>query len=211
MTTLPPTVRDVLVVDDFYSNAQAVRQLALRLEYFRADQSASAACQTKQWFISPRLVEKFSELVGHEVIYDNYSGAAFGTFRLLREHDVGRMHVHADLHEWAGLVHLSLNENCRGGTGLFRHKETGLTGPPTDPEAKALGFRSAAAFEEEVLLHDTKVPSQWELTHFAAAKFNRLVLFRGSQFYHGYVNVFGKEREDARLTQNFFFNGPQID
>jgi hypothetical protein len=52
----------------------------------------------------------------------------------IHNHLPGRLNLlsllDVDLHEWAGLVHLLPRRNR-----FFRHKGTGLTGPPTELEA----------------------------------------------------------------------------
>ncbi len=204
MTFRAPTIRDVIVVDSFYSSPETVRDTALRLRYYRAPGNVAAA-QSRTPAFSRNVVNRFSELVACDV-YFNHAEANFGHFRVELSSDQPRLLVHADREDWAALIHLSLPACIRGGTALLRHRATRLTGPPTDEEASSLGYANAADFDDRVLLRDTLDVHAWDMIGFVPARFNRLLLLRGSIFYHAPWGQFGDSFQTGRLTQHFFFN-----
>lgn len=197
---------DVIVVDDFYSNPHAIRDLALGLKYLRVPSHNVAAMQSLDAFFSDSMVKQIETCVGGARIHFDQEEAAFGKFRLMTKEDTARLHVHYDRHPWAGVLYLTPDEMSRGGTGFFWHKESGLSGPPTDSEIKASSEVTSREHFEEMLVRDSLDLTCWEIFHFVPFKFNRLVLFQGSQFFHGTYKRFGNDAKTARLTQNFFFS-----
>nr|WGE05358.1 hypothetical protein P5640_02440 [Bacillus subtilis] len=47
--------------------------------------------------------------------------------------------------------------------------------------------------------------TRWELVTSVSPVFNRLVLFKGREFYHAPIGGFGDTPENCRITHNFFF------
>ena len=47
--------------------------------------------------------------------------------------------------------------------------------------------------------------TKWEMTDFVGNKYNRLILYRGDNF-HTSLDYFGRDINDGRLFQTFFFN-----
>lgn len=204
MSFQSPSETEIIIIDDFFADPKRIRSAALALKYYRAPGNVAAA-QSRTALFSRGVVDRFSKLVGSSITYD-HKEANFGHFRLEVKSDRPRLLVHADHEDWAGLVHLSRPENIEGGTAFLTHKETGLTGPPTNAEAQMLGYEDAAAFDREVLLRDTLNPDAWQLSSLVPAVFNRLLLVRGSIYYHAPWGQFGDCFESGRLTQHFFFN-----
>jgi hypothetical protein len=56
------------------------------------------------------------------------------------------------------------------------------------------------------IIKDGKDPGAWEMYDFVESKFNRMVIFRGRDYFHDTIGRFGDRTENARLTQNFFFS-----
>ena len=71
---------------------------------------------------------------------------------------------------------------------------------------KTLGFTDWLQLESDIIEKDTLRDEAWEETLYVEMKFNRLVLFRGNEMFHGHTHSFGRDPNDARLTQNFFFD-----
>jgi hypothetical protein len=199
------TSDDVIVVDDFYSDPHAVRKLALGVKYVHVPEYNVAAMQSIEAFYSDSMVQRIGDYVGGRVSFDQ-EDAAFGKFRMMYKNATARLHIHNDRHPWAGILYLTPDELSRGGTGFFWHKESGFSGPPEDPELRPEhGIASRESFEE-IVVRDSLDLSCWEMFHLVPFKFNRLVLFRGSKFFHGTFKRFGDSPSNGRLTQNFFFS-----
>ncbi len=101
---------------------------------------------------------------------------------------------------WAGVCYLTPDAPVNGGTGLFRHKETGLETPPRLEDGSY-----DKEYLEKVIYPDSRDDSKWDMTAMVGNKYNRLVLYRGDMF-HKSLEYFGKDLESGRLFQTFFFN-----
>ena len=196
---------DVIVVDNFYSEPQAIRKFALGVKYLRVPSYNVAAMQSVNAFFSDSTVKQIERCMGTR-IYFNQQEAAFGKFRIMTKDDTARLHVHSDRHPWAGVLYLTPDNLSRGGTGFFWHKESGFSGPPTNAEIATSSYIRSQEHFEEILVRDSLNLSCWEMFHLVPYKFNRLVLFRGSHFFHGTYKRFGCDAQTGRLTQNFFFS-----
>jgi hypothetical protein len=194
---IPP--EDVIVVDDFYNEPTSVRNFALGLKYVRVPEYTVAAMQSVDCFYSAAVIQRLEEAVRGRISFDQQE-AAFGKFRLMYKDATSRLHIHSDLHPWAGVLYLTPDTVSRGGTGFFWHKETGCSGPPPsnpkrfDSELDGLFARDSIHIEK------------WEMFHMVPFKFNRLVIFRGDKYFHGTYKRFGDNPNNGRLTQNFFFH-----
>jgi hypothetical protein len=199
-------MKDIIVIDDFYENPLAVRNLALKAKYYPPQTLSPnyAGMESCRCYYSGALIEKFEEIVGNKIEVD-LGKNVFGRFRSSAESCPRSTLVHIDDAEWSAVVYLSLDKDCQGGTAFYKHKETALWGPPDAECLKKLGLCSVGEFEEKVVRKDSLDESKWERDVFVAMKFNRLLLFRGSQRFHGYP-LFNGSLEKARLTQLFFFN-----
>ena len=125
---------------------------------------------------------------------DEYNGA----YQYTTQYE--RSWIHADsTTTWAALVYLTPDAPISGGTGLFRHKRTGLESAPILPTGE----------RDDKLLDSIYVDSQdltkWDMTDRLANKYNRLVMYRGDLF-HMSLDYFGTNKENGRLFQTFFFS-----
>jgi hypothetical protein len=198
--------QNVIIVEDFYAQPLKLREMALQSRY--ADISATDyPGYASQVRLETKVVERtFSKLVGAPLLIDR-ERFTWGGFRFITAQSGSKPIVHADVAaDWAGMVYLTPDCDMAVGTGLYRHKDTGLTGPPNDREARALGYCDAATFDEEVIQKDKADLSKWELCRVIEPVFNRLVLFRGGDNYHAPLGGCGDEPKTARLTHLFFFN-----
>jgi hypothetical protein len=85
-----------------------------------------------------------------------------------------------------------------GGTGLFKHKATGLYSAPRLDNGEV-----DEAKMNEIYL-DAQDMTKWEMTDRVANIYNRLVLYRGD-YFHASLDYFGRDQYDGRLFQTFFF------
>jgi hypothetical protein len=171
-----------IVVDNFYAHPAAVRERALRSQY--AD-------------ISPTDYPGFAS----RMTIDSQS------LRFITEKSARGSKVHADTAvDWAGMVYLTPDAPMSAGTGFFKHTTSGFDTPPTDRQARSLGYCDAAHFDDAVIRQDKADFSKWELIGQVEPVYNRLVLFRGGEQYHAPLGGCGDSPETARLTHIFFFN-----
>ncbi|MFC9718365.1 DUF6445 family protein [Micrococcus luteus] len=196
----------IIIVDDFYTKPDIVRRSALRSEFANIKATDYPGWQSRLNLSSDEIKNTFGTLIGADVYVDE-SRFTWGGFRFITEESGRSTKVHADTSiDWAAMVYLSPGIDGNSGTAFFRHNKTGLEGPPTDRQARALGYMDASQFEDEVIRPDMHDLSKWTITGHVAPVYNRLVLFRGCEFYHAPLGGAGGDPESARLTHNFFFN-----
>lgn len=198
--------RDVIIVDDFYAQPLKLRERALKSRYAEISATDYPGYASQVRLETNALERSFSKLIGAPLLIDR-ERFTWGGFRFITAESGSRPIVHADVAvDWAGMVYLTPDCDMATGTGLYRHKVTGFTGPPTDRAARALGFCDAADFDDKVIRPDKADLSKWEVWHEVRPVFNRLILFRGGDNYHAPLAGCGDGPETARLTHIFFFN-----
>lgn len=189
-------MRDLIIIDNFYSNVDEVRAFALQQD-FNVDGNYPGH-RTKP-FVNQSIVDYISKAIGAEADIDiNNQDTYCGAYQYTTAKD--RTWIHADgWNEWAGVCYLTPDAPVTGGTGLFRHKPTGEYKMPR----LANGDRNEQLMA--VINDDAQDYTKWELTDVVGNKYNRLVLYKGD-YFHASLDYFGKDKYDGRLFQTFFFN-----
>lgn len=185
------------VIDNFYADVDEVRQFALQQEFSVRGNYPGPRTQT---FLNDSIKNTIESVVKPfygSVTYwseDQYTGA----YQYTTSRD--RSWIHADqTTKWAGVCYLTPDAPLSGGTGLFKHKPTGLTMAPRNEDG---------SYNKEVLSEiykDSQDMTKWELVDRLANVYNRLVLYRGDHF-HMSLDYFGQDLYDGRLFQTFFFD-----
>lgn len=204
-------VQDVIVVDNFYEDPDAVRRFALGLNYI-----TYASYKGRPFWFSSALEIRDNPIKGKgvrlanepikvrlaeiircpvdddtwETSGDGWNGAFHYKVRSYFPGATSKIHNHAgrdsDVREgWSGLVYLSKDSKGGAGTSIWRDKKTGLC------------YSNDSVY---TLNHD-----DFELMLNIENRYNRLVLFYANVFHVG-EEGFGTKLEDARLFQTFFFN-----
>ncbi len=175
---------NVIVVDDFYSNPDGVREFALQQEF--GQQGNFPGSRTKS-FINDDTKNTIATLLrnaGGNVTNWNAQDGLSGSFELATTND--RSWIHTDHYNtWAGIIYLTPDAPLSGGTGLFRYKKTG------------------ALYASELPEYESQDYTKWDLCDIIANRYNRLALYRSDQF-HTSLDYFGNTRETGRLFQLFF-------
>ncbi|MCM3268659.1 DUF6445 family protein [Paenibacillus elgii] len=199
---------DVKIVDNFYSEPYKVRHIALNTDYqtFKEKQNFPGKESKKAYYTNDH-INKFESLVGGHICIDPQK-YIFGKFRFSVSNNHSRTKVHLDHGvAWTAIVYLSLDKNCVGGLGIYSHKETGLAEAPASPlELQKYDCKNIQEFDQKYVLPCSTDMNAWDLLHSIPIRFNRLIIFPGSKYFHSITHQFGNSIEDGRLTQNFFFN-----
>jgi len=185
----------MLSIADFYNNVDEVRAFALSQEF---SQSGNYPGKRTKSFINDSTKETIQNIIrpfAGEVVWwgDNNSGA----FQYTTAQE--RSWIHSDgVTSWAGVIYLTPDAPLSAGTGIFKHKSTGLMNWMYNDHTK-----------EETLSHPAYTEcmdyTKWEMVDRIGNVYNRLIMYRGDLF-HVSLDYFGKNIQDGRLFQTFFFN-----
>ena len=187
---------NAICVDDFYNDVDEVRKMALGMEFgvrgnYPGQRTEPVFNQGVKDLINGIIRPYAGEITMWESEYT-------GSFQYTTQRD--RSWVHADqTTTWAGVLYLTPDAPLSGGTGLFRHKETGLEMAPKLVD----GSYDEATMSE--IYKDSQDMTKWEMTNFIGNVYNRLIIYRGDIF-HTSLDYFGRDMYDGRLFQTFFFN-----
>jgi hypothetical protein len=197
----------VFVIDDFHPEPEALRERGLGAHYIVAGHYPGY--NSRQRLNIKWLDTAISRIVGAPVHAPWDSNFSHGHFRLALAKDNQQARIHIDLSDWTGVLYLTRDEHCQGGTEFYRHLPTGTDRVPTSIEGvKALGFDSYQALQAQILDRDALDRKNWELSMRVPMRFNRLVLLQ-PQYWHTAGESFGQNVEDGRLTYLMFFkHGP---
>lgn len=199
---------DIHIIDDFYENPDALRKLALKTVYKNyGEQQNYPGYESVKAFYTYDIVKKFEGILKQSIVYDPRK-FVFGKFRYSVESDLAKTKIHLDwpVH-WTGIVYLSKDRHSSGGLGIYQHLETGITRLQASPNFyQKYGCKSIEEFDARYIYPNSSNVEKWSLIEEIPIKFNRLILFPGSEYFHSITEQFGNTIEDARLTQNFFFS-----
>jgi|SRR6056300_212661 len=185
------------VIDDFYSDVDEVREFALQQDFSVRGNYPGPRTET---FLNDSVKEVIQNVVKPfygDVTYwseEQYTGA----YQYTTSRD--RSWIHADqTTKWAAVCYLTPDAPLSGGTGLFKHKPTGLTMAPKLEDG---------SYDDELLSEiykDSQDMTKWELVDRIGNVYNRLIMYRGDHF-HMSLDYFGQDLYDGRLFQTFFFD-----
>ena len=194
----------LIVMDDFLRDPDALRNHALRLNYARSGHYPGRDSLEK--IRIDGLTENISRLV-HEPLHTPWSeNYAHQNCRLALASDAAPGRIHIDTSHWTGVLCLSRNEDCSGGTEFHRHRRTGTDRFPLTPEAlSAAGYRSYDELDADILQKDALDPGQWDQVLSVPMRYNRLILIQ-PYFWHTAGPGFGDSVENGRLVYLMFFN-----
>lgn len=185
---------NTLIIDDFYGNPDEVRDFALQQDF---DVDGNYPGHRTVSFLNDDIKDTIQNIIrpfAGDVT--GWGGDYSGSFQYTTADD--RSWIHSDSTTgWAAVLYLTPNAPASAGTGLYRHKETGLS-----------SWNHNEYSEEETInaphMTEPRDYTKWELVDRLGNKFNRMVLYR-SDNYHVSMDYFGKDLYDGRLFQVFFF------
>jgi len=199
--------RSIHVIDSFYSNPDAVRELALRKGDWTPPKSQAGvkySSETRTGFYTAEMAERFADIVGSKILFDP-ARMGFGVFAL-HDYQAGvEFSTHYDETDYAAVIYLTPDHLCQGGISFLRHRDTGLQGPPARADLDRMNL-TGEQFEREIYYPDKMRPAAWEETSRIAMRYNRAVIMHGSRLFHRANSKFGSGPSDGRLSQRFFFN-----
>lgn len=197
---------NTVIIDDFFDRPMDVRKQVLSMSYPpRPDGAYYPGRNASQAFPMPGIENLVSSVVKEPLTPVPYPKSSHCYPRIALEGDARGSSVHVDFCHWSGIIYLTLDEHCQGGTHLFSHKETGWDTAPVWPGmAEAAGYKNSDEALQTILKDDGNDRSKWIETMMVPMKFNRLILFRGYIWHDAGVS-FGSNIEDCRVIIPIFF------
>ncbi len=195
-----------IIIDDFYADPEKLRETALELSYpVPTGEVYYPGRTSRETILPPDADEMFSYILREKV-----AGAARSTHGRCRYSLQGShrpAEVHIDIGKtWAGLVYLTRDEDCQGGTEFFRHRKYRTDRAPlSDEEAQEIyGIATRKEAVHHLIHDDGHHLDRWDRVMLLPMKFNRCVLFRPWMWHTSGVD-FGDTIENGRLVQLLFF------
>ena len=198
--------RDIIVVDDFLENPDAVREYALKQQFEIHGGTNWPGRDSAECHGQDEMTKACSEVVGEELVIKPENKCSY--FRHTRIQEIGRQHIHFDPNPglvWAGVLYLTPKFHPTAGTKFWKHKETGWEFTPTEEEGVEYGIKSHNDMFE-FFNTEGKNMSRWIETDNISFKYNRLVMFNPAM-WHSNGDWFGNTYDNSRLVQLFFFHG----
>lgn len=193
------TKPELIVVENFYSNPDLVRQFALNQEFFEEKEFYKGK-RTKESFVPEWIKPEFERLLGRKI--DEFVGAT-GIFQYCTAQDA--LVYHYDLQEYAAIVYLTPDAPPSTGTSLFKSKLTGLRAAATLEDEKKYGMTIEELDAKSFNNHNHYDKTNMELVDTIGNVYNRLIIFN-ARAIHAASEYFGDDKENSRLFHLFFFN-----
>lgn len=177
----------VVVVDDFFSDFNRVREHAKLSHYYDWQAQDGAVYKRISLLHVPGMFDKLTEHLGDIRI------AAMG-YRLNYAGEEPNQSIHADLGFSTHVALVYLNEGDSG-TAFWKHKETG---------AIEIWYGQLELFQQ--IKDHFESPEAWEQRLVIPTKQNRCVIYKANMFHSRFpFEAFGSTPDDGRLIALAFF------
>lgn len=187
-----------MVIDDFFPDPDVVRNAALKIEYPEPLDGAYHPGRNSKLPLSiPGLDDQIGFILGTRLI--GVEGTSHAKCRIALEGAQGTSTVHIDPAHWSGVICLSRDEHCKGGTEFFSHIRTGMDRAPVyEGDTDVYGYQDPDEVWTDIVQPETNDLSKWKREFVVPLRYNRLILFR-SYLWHTAGPGFGSNMEDGRL------------
>ncbi len=202
--------QNIVIVDDFYSNPDEIRSIALNQEYpTPEDNYTYPGRNSKGCYYDKDVHSKFEQILNENLDPADQNGY----FRLSLASDTHKQDIHVDSSwDWGAVIYFSDPKDCvdEGGTSFWRHNTLEMECcPRTDEEAQYYGYPSYKEAWWTIVYGDGQDRSKWTRYLLCPMKYNRLVLFR-THLWHSHNFNFGDTIENGRLVQLAFFRSKHV-
>lgn len=197
--------KNLIVVDNFYQNPDAVREFALSVEYETGGGKNWPGRDSIHEHGKEELTQMISDIVGEKLVTKPSNKCSY--FRKTQLGQYGSQDVHFDPNPgliWAGVIYLTPTFHPTGGTKFWKHRQYGWEFAPTREQAEKCGIHKHEDMVEFFNTHG-KERGRWLETDNISFKYNRLVMFNPLLF-HSNGEWFGNDDQSARLVQLLFFH-----
>ncbi len=226
--------RKVLLADNFFKHPGEMGRLALNL-YYHEDRTLVGGYPGSRAVITldtTALIGTLSKLWGEPLVpyHSNYHPVIFSAI-INKDYQLNawQRQPHIDQGVTA-MVYLNPEGMCFGGTGLYRHRPTGLDRLPITVNAEVVRlaqqhgmnpsvlrredgyaeFMNTVMFKPDYAMHENLYINDgnefWELLYRIDMKPNRLVIFDGRMPHSQHIKA-NEYREFYRINQILYFKG----
>ena len=185
---------ELIIIDNFYENPIETRDFALSQDYFTNDYYPGKRTKSFSTDEHKNKIQHIIKNFGGKITTFNSNNGDNGSFQYTISSDRSWIHTDDNDINWAGIVYLTPDAPISSGTGFFKFKDGTMN------------------IEDQMLLNNKEITNKysrditkWELVDKVANKFNRLILFKSSNF-HMSLDYFGTDKYNGRLFQVFFFS-----
>lgn len=187
---------NLIIIDNFYNNPLEIRDFAIKQEYF--SNTHYPGKRTKKSFatidIKHKIQSYIEPLAGKITKFEMYNDDN-GRFQYATTSD--KTWIHSDHNSiidtnWGGVIYLTPDAPLNSGTSFYRLRENNIS----DNDERSVLNINIEKYGQDY--------SKWDVVDYVGNVFNRLILFNSKRF-HCSSNYFGKDINDGRLFQVFFF------
>ena len=196
------SIPGVIIVDDFYTNPDEIRNYALSINYSEPENHGAVGyrCENgKKIFDGTK--DYFEKILNTRIqSHSSVGGWDYGTNGCFQWCPLGTPLVyHADSQEYAGIIYLTPDAPPECGTSFLRHNKYKITNGNEI-------FKKHDWDNSDVKYKDPFINKlNWELVDKIGNVYNRLVIFK-SHSVHAVSEYFGEDIHNSRLFQLFFFD-----
>ena len=176
-----------IIHDGFYTNPEEVRDYALEQEFSVEGNYPGLRTGPYPEPYFTRMRGAIEDIIHKKITYwpSGYNTAFQYTT------NESKTWTHYDATNWAAVVYLTPDAPIESGTGVYRHRETGIY----KHEEGQPDYNELDHSEED-----------WDLLDSCGNVFNRIVLYEGNLYHRSILPGFGEDKYDGRLFQTFFFD-----
>ena len=182
----------LFVFENFYNNPDEVRNHALSLEMSVQGNYPGSRTESLEKNQRENLKNFFEKHIIRRPI--TYWPSEYNTaYQYTTAQDT--TWIHHDDTTWAGVLYLTPNAPVESGTGIYRHKESGI--------CLWDRFNDKTDYNSHEDSYDL---SKWDCILSIGNVYNRLVVYQGAYYHRSILPGFGTNKNNGRLFQTFFFN-----
>lgn len=190
--TVDNSTPNLIVVENFYNDPDAVRNYAMSLKYETSEWHKGHRTQGEHTFFEGTK-EAFEKVLGKKITKWDYG--MNGVFQYCTAQD--QLVYHTDGQKYAAVVFLTPDAPPQCGTSFFRHKDLKISSYDTKNPDKNLYW--------EMFKGNFYDGTPWELVDVAGNVYNRMVLWDAHRV-HAASEYFGNDIQNSRLFHMFFFD-----